>query len=41
MSNHILNIDQLDYMDWGHGEKFAGQFGLISYRLPKTLSNDH
>jgi uncharacterized cupin superfamily protein len=33
MSSHILNIDQLDYMDWGHGEKFAGQFGLISRRI--------
>jgi uncharacterized cupin superfamily protein len=33
MSNHILNIDQLDYMEWGHGEKFACKFGLISRRI--------
>ena len=29
MSKHILNIDELDYMDWGHGEKFGAKFGVI------------
>jgi len=33
MSKHILNIDKLDYMDWGHGEKFGAKFGLISRRI--------
>lgn len=33
MSQHILNLDALDYMDWGHGEKYAARFGLISRRI--------
>ena len=32
MSERIVNIDYLEYMDWGHGDKFAGKFGLISKR---------
>ena len=30
MSKPILNIDELDYMDWGHGEGYAAKFGMIS-----------
>ncbi len=30
MSASILNIDNLEYMDWGHGDNFAAKFGLIS-----------
>lgn len=33
MSKPIVNLDELDFMDWGHGERFAGQFGLISRRI--------
>ena len=33
MSKQILNIDDLEFMDWGHGEHFAARFGLISRRL--------
>ena len=33
MSNRILNIDDLEYMDWGHGDDFAGKFGRISRRI--------
>jgi uncharacterized cupin superfamily protein len=33
MSKPILNIDELQFMDWGHGERFAGKFGLISRKI--------
>lgn len=33
MSKHILNIDQLDFMDWGQGERFGCKLGLISRRV--------
>lgn len=33
MSKQILNIEELEYMDWGHGEKFAAKFGLMSRRI--------
>ena len=33
MSKHILNINDLEFMDWGHGEEFAAKFGLISRRI--------
>ena len=33
MSDQILNIDELDFMDWGHSENFAARFGLISRRI--------
>ncbi len=33
MTHPILNIDELEYMDWGHGEIYAAKFGLISRRI--------
>jgi uncharacterized cupin superfamily protein len=33
MSDQILNIDNLEYMEWGHGDRFAAKFALISRRL--------
>ena len=33
MDKPILNIDDLDFMDWGHGDRFAARFGLISRKL--------
>ena len=33
MSKHILNINDLEFMDWGNGEEFAAKFGLISRRI--------
>jgi uncharacterized cupin superfamily protein len=33
MPKPIINIDELDYMDWGHGEQFAARFGLIGRKL--------
>lgn len=33
MSKPILNIDDLDYMDWGHGDQYAARFGLIGRKL--------
>jgi len=36
MSKHILNLDEVDYMEWGQGDKFAARFGLISRRIGAT-----
>lgn len=36
MDKPILNIDELDTMDWGHGDAFAARFGLISRRIGAT-----
>ena len=33
MSEHILNINNLEFTDWGHGEDFAAKFGFISRRI--------
>ena len=33
MSKRILNLDDLDYMDWGHGEKYAARLGMASRRI--------
>jgi len=33
MNKPIVNIDDLDFMDWGHGDRFAARFGLISRKL--------
>ncbi len=30
MNKPIINIDDLNYMDWGHGDRYAAKFGLIS-----------
>lgn len=33
MSKHILNLDELEFMEWGHGDRYAARFGLISRRI--------
>lgn len=33
MSKNILNIDDVEFMDWGHGEKYAARFGLMSRKI--------
>jgi uncharacterized cupin superfamily protein len=33
MSKNILNINDLEYMDWGNDEKFSAKFGEISRRI--------
>lgn len=33
MTDHILNIDDLEYMDWGQGKNFSARFGLISPKI--------
>ncbi|NNE06423.1 MAG: cupin domain-containing protein [Xanthomonadales bacterium] len=33
MNKPILNINDLEFMDWGQGERFAARFGLISRRI--------
>jgi len=33
MKKPIINIADLEYMDWGHGDRYAARFGLISRKL--------
>ena len=33
MSKNILNIDSLEFINWGHGDNFEAKFGLISRRI--------
>ena len=34
MSERIINIDDdLELMDWGHGERFAGRFAMLGGRM--------
>lgn len=33
MTDHILNIDDLEYQAWGHGDRFEAKMGAISARL--------
>ncbi len=33
MSKPILNLDDLEFMDWGHGEKYKARIGSISRPL--------
>ncbi len=33
MSKQILNIDELEYMDLGHGDRFAARMGPISRKI--------
>lgn len=33
MEKPIMNIDELEYMDWEHGNRFAARFGLMSRKL--------
>lgn len=33
MKPHILNIDDLEYRKWGHGDRFAARLGAIGERL--------
>ena len=33
MHKPVLNIDELEYRDWSHGERFAGRMGEIAREL--------
>ena len=33
MSKPIVNIDELEFMDWGHGERFEAKLGQIGARI--------
>ncbi len=33
MSKHILNIDDIEYQPWGHGDRFEAQMGRISSQI--------
>jgi uncharacterized cupin superfamily protein len=33
MSKPIINIKDVDFMDWGHGDRFAAKFGLVSRKI--------
>ena len=33
MTNHILNIDDIEYQAWGHGDRFEARLGAISSRI--------
>ena len=33
MTDHILNIDELEYQAWGHGDRFEAKMGAISSRI--------
>ncbi len=33
MTNQIINIDELEYMDFGHGDEFGAKLGLMGTRL--------
>jgi uncharacterized cupin superfamily protein len=33
MSEHILNIDDIEYHTWGNGDRFEAQMGRISSRI--------
>ena len=33
MTKHILNIGDLDYQDWGHGDRFVAKMGRISSQI--------
>jgi uncharacterized cupin superfamily protein len=33
MTNHILNIDDIEYQAWGHGDRFKAKMGELSSRI--------
>jgi len=33
MTDHILNIDDIEYQSWGHGDRFEAKLGTISSRI--------
>ncbi len=33
MTKQILNIDDIEYQDWGHGERFAAKLGQVAMRI--------
>jgi len=33
MTNHILNIDDIDYQVWQHGDRFEAKLGALSSRI--------
>ena len=36
MSDHILNIKDIEYQDWEHGDRFKAQLGEVSSRVGAT-----
>lgn len=33
MTQRILNIEDIEYQDWGHGERYAAKLGQIAARI--------
>ena len=33
MTRPIMNIDEVEFMEWGKGDRYAAKFGLISRRI--------
>lgn len=33
MPGHILNVDDIEYQSWGHGDRFEASLGAISNRI--------
>lgn len=33
MTDHILNIDDIEYQSWAHGDRFEAELGAISARI--------
>jgi uncharacterized cupin superfamily protein len=33
MTNHILNIDDIEYQNWEHGDRFEAKLGAVSSRI--------
>lgn len=33
MTKHIVNIDELEFREWGHGDRFQAKLGSISSRI--------
>lgn len=33
MTGNIINIKDIEYMDWGHGDRFEAQLGAVSSRI--------
>jgi len=33
MTNQIINIKDIEYMDWGHGDRFEAKLGDVSSRI--------
>jgi len=33
MTDHILNIDDIEYQAWEHGDRFEAKLGAVSSRI--------